>query len=235
VEIDSSFYRTPNIFMVRNWYNKTSEDFKFTAKFPKIITQDKRLKNVDKELEYLFEAISALHDKTLSLLIQLPPSLEMSEGLERLKELVPQLDNNFRYAVEVRNKSWFNELAYTFFANNNICLVWSQLADIRTPPVVTTDFVYLRLIGDRSINENDFGKIQKDRTEEMQYWANKLKVVEEEEEAADQVKLAIVSANNHYAGFGPATANLCRGMMNLNPLNWEIENKMIQTADNSNQ
>ena len=71
----------------------------------------------------------------------------------------------------------------------------------------------------------------------MQYWANKLKVVEEEE-AADQVKLAIVSANNHYAGFGPASANLFRGMMNLNPLNWEIENKIIQTtttAGNSNQ
>ena len=156
--------------------------------------------------------------------------------MERLKELLPLLDNKFRYAVEVRNKSWFNELAYTFFANNNICLVWSQLADIQTPPVVTSDFVYLRLIGDRSMNEKDFGKIQKDRTEEMKYWANKLKVVEEEEEA-DQVKLAIVSANNHYAGFGPATANLFRGMMNLNPLNWEIENKFIQTttAGNSNQ
>jgi uncharacterized protein YecE (DUF72 family) len=237
VEIDSSFYRTPNIFMVRNWYKKTSEDFRFTAKFPKIITHDKRLKDVEKELEYLFEAIRPLHDKTLALLIQLPPSLNILEGLERLKELLPLLDNNFRYAVEVRNKSWFNELAYTFFANNNICLVWSQLADIQTPPVVTTDFVYLRLIGDRTIIENEFGKIQKDRTVEMQYWANKLKVVEEEE-AADQIKLAIVSANNHYAGFGPASANLFRGMMNLNPLNWEIENKIIQTtttAVNSNQ
>ena len=223
--------------MVRNWYKKTSEDFRFTAKFPKIITHDKRLKNVDKELEYFFEAVRPLQDKILALLIQLPPSLNISEGLERLKELLPLLDNNFRYAVEVRNKSWFQELAYTFFANNNICLAWSQLADIQTPPVVTTDFVYLRLIGDRTIIENEFGKIQKDRTVEMQYWANKLKVVEEEE-AADQVKLAIVSANNHYAGYGPASANLFRGMMNLNPLNWEIENKIIQTtttAGNSNQ
>jgi len=223
--------------MVRNWYKKTSEDFRFTAKFPKIITHDKRLKNVDKELEYFFEAVRPLQDKILALLIQLPPSLNISEGLERLKELLPLLDNNFRYAVEVRNKSWFNELAYTFFANNNICLARSQLADIQTPPVVTTDFVYLRLIGDRTIIENEFGKIQKDRTVEMQYWANKLKVVEEEE-AADQVKLAIVSANNHYAGYGPASANLFRGMMNLNPLNWEIENKIIQTtttAGNSNQ
>jgi uncharacterized protein YecE (DUF72 family) len=211
--------------MVRNWYKKTSEDFRFTAKFPKIITHDKRLKNVDKELEYFFEAVRPLQDKTLALLIQLPPSLEISEGLERLKELLPQLDNNFRYAVEVRNKSWFQELAYTFLGDNNICLAWSQLADIQTPPVVTTDFVYLRLIGDRSINEKDFGMIQKDRTVELQYWANKLKVVEEEE-AADQVKLAIVSANNHYAGFGPATANMFRKMLDLNSVDW-----MVHTLD----
>ena len=104
--------------------------------------------------------------------------------MERLKELVPQLDDKFRYAVEVRHKSWFQELAYTFFANNNICLAWSQLTDIQTPPVVTTDFVYLRLIGDRSINENEFGMIQKDRTEEMQKWAHKLRLGEQKKSSS---------------------------------------------------
>jgi hypothetical protein len=39
-----------------------------------------------------------------------------------------------------------------------------------------------------------------------------------------------VSANNHYAVFGAATENLFRGMMNVNPLNWEIDNKFIQTT-----
>ncbi|MGH9926881.1 MAG: DUF72 domain-containing protein [Nitrososphaeraceae archaeon] len=40
--IDSSFYRNPNKFMVKNWYNRTSSNFRFTAKFPKVITHDKR-------------------------------------------------------------------------------------------------------------------------------------------------------------------------------------------------
>lgn len=34
----------------------------------------------------------------------------------------------------------FQDLAYNFFANNDTCLVSSQLAEIRTPPVVTSDF-----------------------------------------------------------------------------------------------
>ncbi len=65
----------------------------------------------------------------------------------------------FRYAVKVRDRSWFHDLAYNFFANNNICMVWSQLAGIRTPPIVTTDFPYIRFIGIRCIEGKDFGRI----------------------------------------------------------------------------
>ena len=52
VEIDSTFYRIASVFMVKNWAKKTPKNFKFTAKFPRVITHDKRLKDVDKELEH---------------------------------------------------------------------------------------------------------------------------------------------------------------------------------------
>jgi uncharacterized protein YecE (DUF72 family) len=68
--------------MVKNWHKRSTHNFRFTVKFPKIITHDKRLKDVDKELEQFFEAISPLADKSLALLIQLPPSLQIFEGLE---------------------------------------------------------------------------------------------------------------------------------------------------------
>ena len=121
------------------------------------------------------------------------------------------------YAVEVKDRSWFQDLAYNFFANNNICMVWSQLAELRTPPIVTTDFLYVRLIGDRSIDEKDFGKIQKDRVIEMKKWSSKIKRVSKQEEGGGRknINLAIVSANNHYAGFGPGTANIFRKMVGL--------------------
>ena len=122
------------------------KDFKFTAKFPKVITHDKRLKEVDEELEHFFDVMGPLENKMLALLIQLPPSFQIHKGLENLRELVPQLDNRFRYAIEERHPSWFQDLSYSFFANNDICLVWSQLAELQTPPVITTDFVYMRLL-----------------------------------------------------------------------------------------
>jgi uncharacterized protein YecE (DUF72 family) len=230
VEIDSSFYRIPSVFIVINWVKKTPKDFKFTAKFPKVITHEKRLKDVDKELEYFFEAIAPLSHKTLALLIQLPPSLQMFEGLENLMNLVPILDNRFRYAVEVRHTSWFQDLAYNFFANNDICMVWSLLAEIKTPSIITTDFLYLRFIGDRSIHEKDFGRIQIDRVLEMQKWADNIKNIQDE-----RVNLAIIAANNHYAGFGPGTANIFRNMMGLPDARWQQKEEGVQEQQMQHQ
>jgi uncharacterized protein YecE (DUF72 family) len=230
VEIDSSFYRIPNQFMVKNWFSKTSDKFRFTAKFPKVITHDKHLVDVDREVEVFLKNIEPLHEKALALLIQLPPSLEIMPGLEGLRQLVPLLDDRFRYAVEVRHQSWFQDLAYNFFANNNLCMVWSQLAGIRTPPIVTTDFLYVRFIGDRSIDEKDFGKIQKDRVSEMRKWARRVKRVEKENK---QLNLAIVASNNHYAGFGPGTANMFRKMVGLSELSWLYKTPEQQTDANN--
>ncbi len=73
-----------------------------------------------------------------------------------------------------------------------MCMVWSQLAGIRTPPVVTTDFLYIRFIGDRTIQEKDFGKIQKDRVLEMKRWTRFVKKAREEQ--LDRLNLAIVGS-----------------------------------------
>ncbi|HET7643497.1 MAG TPA: DNA polymerase IV [Nitrososphaeraceae archaeon] len=94
----------------------------------------------------------------------------------------------------------------------NYCLVWSQLDNLVTPPILTTDFIYLRLIGDRSIDERDFGKVNKDRTKEMQLWTRIIKDIQKNEK---NIQTAIIAANNHYAGFGPMTAKLFAEMMNL--------------------
>jgi uncharacterized protein YecE (DUF72 family) len=228
IEIDSSFYRMPNQFMVKNWNKRTPDNFRFTAKFPKIITHEKYLVDVDEEVQTFLNNMKPLQKKTLALLIQLPPSMEIMPGLEGLRQIIPLLDRRFRYAVEVRHHSCFQDLAYNFFANNNLCFVWSQLAGIRTPPIVTTDFLYIRFIGDRSIDEKDFGKIQKDRVLEMNKWAHRIKQVEKEKEKnySKQLNLAIVAANNHYAGFGPGTANIFRKMVGLSEVSWSDQGQI---------
>jgi uncharacterized protein YecE (DUF72 family) len=163
-----------------------------------------------------------LKEKLLALLIQLPPSIDIVEGLNALRNILPYLDKGFRYAVEVRHRSWFQDLAYNFFRNNGMCLVWSQLADIHTPPIVTSDFVYVSLIGDRSIQEKDFGRIQIDRIKEMKKLARNFKG-DSNEGNLSKVRYSIVAANNHYAGFGPGTVNIFRQLLGLEEMKWGDE------------
>ena len=210
VEIDSTFYRTPNVLTTTKWAKSTPENFKFTAKMPSAVTHDKRLgEGIDTSLRYFYAAMRSLKDKLAAILIQLPPSMTKDEGFKKLKTM--PLDERLRHALEARHESWFDDEVCDFLRQNNICLVWSQRDEIATPPVVTADFVYLRLIGDRSISEDEFTKIHINRLGEMQYWASELKKVEKN----SALKVGIVAANNHYAGFGPGTSNTFRKLIGL--------------------
>jgi uncharacterized protein YecE (DUF72 family) len=204
--------------MTKRWASLTPDNFRFTAKFPRSITHEKRLAadiDSEKELRYFFDVMRPLRTKLLALLLQLPPSLTAKEGVKKLEKLANMLDQDFRYAIEFRHQSWFERSIYRLLSDNDISLAWSQLDDLRTPAELTSDFVYLRFIGDRSIDERDFGRIQKDRSKELEIWSDSLDIVK------NKAKFAIVAANNHYAGFGPATANSFRKMVGLEEVVWE--------------
>jgi hypothetical protein len=57
----------------------------------------------------------------------------------------------------------------------------------------------------------------------MKRWANEIKNVESGNERGrkKEVNLAMIATNNHYAGFGPGTANLFRKMIGFSELSWE--------------
>jgi uncharacterized protein YecE (DUF72 family) len=89
----------------------------------------------------------------LVILLQLPPSTFAGEGVKQLKTLIPMPNPDFRYAIKVRNTSCSDKSVYRLLSDNNICLEWSQLDPIQNPPELTSDFPYLLVICDRSIDE----------------------------------------------------------------------------------
>ncbi len=68
VEIDSTYYRTPSPLMVANWRRVSPDGFLFTAKFPKKITHEKKLRDVGEQLERFYRSISELKEKLGALL-----------------------------------------------------------------------------------------------------------------------------------------------------------------------
>lgn len=212
-EINSTFYKIPSPYTTAKWFNNTPENFIFTAKLPKQITHDARLKP-GPYLDQFLNAIKPLESKMKILVIQLPPSLSFTESEQNLDKMVNHLPKNYRYAVEGRHPSWFTDKSYKFLSERNLCLVWNEVQGVLNPAETTTDFVYLRLIGDRSIPEDKFGTIQKDRAESILQWAKKL------DEIKNKISFAVVMANNHFEGFSPHTANKLRLAMNLEEITW---------------
>jgi len=207
VEIDSTFYVIPSVETIRSWRDSVPEGFLFTAKFPRVITHEHALRPTREAMERFFRSIGELHSKVGVLVVQLPPFLRQDDGMDRLLFFLDGLPKEYRYAVEFRHDSWMRPEVFEALRRRDVALVWNEVQYLNTAPEVTADFVYLRFIGDRSLQE--LGRIQIDRTAEMEKWAGRLRAVQ------DRVAQAYVLFNNHFAGFGPACADQFRRMLGL--------------------
>jgi uncharacterized protein YecE (DUF72 family) len=212
-EVNSTFYAIPSDMMVKKWNSETPNHFKFTAKLPQIITHDARLANLLPHLEQFLQSMKSLGTKFLLSVVQLPPSLSFEEARPKLEQLHSYFPEN-DYVIEGRHQSWFSDSAIRYLADKKICLVWSDVAGIQNTAPLTSDFVYLRLIGDRTIPEKNFGKLQKDRTAQMKSWIEKIQQIQ------DKISYAVIMANNRYEGFGPATANKLRLLLGMEELSF---------------
>jgi uncharacterized protein YecE (DUF72 family) len=142
------------------------------------------------------------------------------DGFEYIENLVSKLDNRFRYALEVRESSWFSDKVSDFLKENGMSHVWSIRDELKAPPIVTSNQIYIRFIGDRSINEKDFGKIVKDRERETKEYVDHIKRTRQDDADGQHHQMAIVF-NNHFAGFGPQSANEFLKLMNKPEVDWK--------------
>ena len=214
-EINSTYYRIPDQSITKKWNTDTPDEFSFTAKFPSIITHENKLKNIKEHVFKFLASLTPMYEKVLALVLQLPPSLSFSEARPRLEELFSYLPKDFKYPIEGRHESWFTDEAIEYLKEKNHCLVWNEVQGVNNPAIVTSDYVYIRLIGDRSIPESKFGKVIVNREKVIQKWSNKLKEIQ------DKVSLAMIMTNNHLEGFGPSTANTLRMQLGLEELIWD--------------
>jgi Uncharacterized conserved protein len=62
-EINSTFYKIPSQEIVRKWNIDTPRHFKFTAKFPSIITHEKKLERINSEIFSFLSSLIPIHEK----------------------------------------------------------------------------------------------------------------------------------------------------------------------------
>jgi uncharacterized protein YecE (DUF72 family) len=217
VEVDSTFYGTPSTETVSRWYLKTPTNFVFAAKVPQVVTHEKMLVDCETEFEEFVDRMQILDSKLGPLLLQFPQFskyvMNENEFLCKLRFFLARVkDSPVRFVVEIRNKEWLTEPLLDVLRENRVALALSDTSFMPRPweqklDLITTDFVYVRWLGDRKGIEREtttWDKTIVDRTEDLQHWVDLFGNIRRR--TADLKIYAY--ANNHYQGHGPGTVKL---------------------------
>jgi uncharacterized protein YecE (DUF72 family) len=225
VEADTTYYRSPSAELVDGWARKTPAGFSLSAKFPRSIVHGGEGREPDPErvlslatalpqAERFIDTMARMGDKLGPLVLQFPyfnqRAFATREAFQsRLEPFLDALPVGPRYAVEVRNKQWIRAELLEALRARRVALVLLDLAYMPHPDewlgkldLVTAEFLYVRLIGDRAAVEartERFDAIVLDQSARLERWAALLLAL------SPGVREVWSYANNHYAGHGPAT------------------------------
>jgi uncharacterized protein YecE (DUF72 family) len=210
-EVDSSFYRPPTPFLVRRWAEVTPPGFRFTLKMPGDVTHRPSAESPQILARFL-ESLRPLAEagKLGPIVAQFPPGFRRDKGAARLASILDSTPTSFQLAVELRHRSWWTTETLKLLADRGAALVWSVYPGVHPPYARTADFVYLRFIGDRSIEK--FDHLQRDERPAMEEMVRHLR-----EEGASALEVYAL-VNNHFMGFGPGSAQVLREVLGLPPV-----------------
>lgn len=214
VEVDSTFYSAPSQNEMRRWAEVTPAAFRFGCKLPRAITHVCRLRDCTAELNSFLREIEPLAPKLQVILIQLPPSFTPKDGKQPLRKFLTQLPRDFRFAIEFRNTGWHRPQIISLLEKCRVCWVWADTSPLNERNLApfeflprTTDFLYLRLLGDYATKYDRDGrhvhhyqKLLWKREAALESWSLKI------ERHLSEVRNVWAFASNHFEGFAPETA-----------------------------
>lgn len=244
VEVDATYYAVPSLDTVRGWTEKTPEGFLISAKFPRSIVHagEDRVPNPDivlmpdktyRERDRFLKTMSEAGDRLGPLVIQFPYFAKKvfsskKEFFERLDRFLEDLPKDFTYGVEIRNRSWLTKEYRAMLERHGASMVlvdhaWMPHADElekRFDPV-TSDLIYIRLIGDRKEIEKITRTWEREvlfQMDSLERWADFLVRYLQREARI------LVYVNNHFAGHAPATVRRLAAMVQERLKNKEKKN-----------
>ncbi len=213
VEVDSTFYAAPSETTVIRWVESTPATFRFACKLPRAITHACRLCDCSAELAAFLRVMEPLAPKLRVLLIQLPPSFSPKDGKAVLRGFLEQLPRDFRFAIEFRHAGWHRPEVIRLLEKYRVCWVWADTSPLNERNLapfeflpITTDFLYLRLLGDY-VTKYDaagervhrYGKLLWKREAALESWALRV------ERQVGEIRNVWSFVNNHFEGFAPET------------------------------
>ena len=143
VEINYTFYRTPNEKILAGWNRETPEGFRLTLKAPKRLTHVAKLRDCADLLQYFLSTSATLGPKLGAILFQLPPYFRRDLAvLDRFLALLPP---GTCAAFEFRHPSWMEGEVFARLKASNVALCIADSEKFSTPIEITASYAYFRL------------------------------------------------------------------------------------------
>lgn len=210
VEIDSTFYGTPKPVAVLRWKEQSPAEFKICVKVPRAITHEARLDNVGREMDIFVSAVSPLEKKLGAILIQFPPSFDVSYG-KIFKEFLKLLPQDHTFVVEFRHPSWYIPETEKLLGEHQICWAATEYPGVPREVSLTSKMIFIRLVGEHGrFPTHDRERI--DVTPQLAGWWRWI------QSKAEQVHTVYVFFNDDYSGHAPASAYRLKELIGL-PVN----------------
>jgi uncharacterized protein YecE (DUF72 family) len=144
VEVNSSFYAAPSAATVRNWSEKTSEEFRFSFKAPKQITHVLKLgKGSSEAADRFSKTLDSLGPRRGPVLFQLPPYSKNDHEL--LDGFLSETSSVKNRVFEFRHDSWLKDSTYQLLEKHGAGFCIAETEDRGPAFQVTGGIAYFRL------------------------------------------------------------------------------------------
>lgn len=167
LELNTTFYRFPTIEMLKKWYEKSPDDFKFSVKAPRLITHYKQFNEVENLVHDFYAIIKeGLKEKLGTVLFQLPAKIVYSKEL--LQRILQNLDDTFNNVIEFRHESWWNQSLLAELSKHNINFCGISIKNLPAKIIANTSIIYYRFHGIKKLYFSEYPKqIIKKFTDEL--------------------------------------------------------------------
>src|SRR5215216_6182243 len=162
------------------------------------ITHEKNLVGGEELAETFVQTMGLLDERLGPLLLQLPPSFDV-EGMGVLEDFLKSLPEGFRYAVEVRHRSWLASDLPEMLREHGAALTLIDYPRMPRLEEAKADFSYIRWLGDRREFPEGHTHLKKNRDEDLLWWSRLV------DRFLEEGRTIFAYANNHYQNHSPST------------------------------
>lgn len=148
VELNNTFYRTPQPSMIETWKAQVPQDFRFSVKAPQSITHFRRLSNAGPQTQLMLKTIAPLQDRLGAVIFRLPEN--MKKDLKRLETFLKELPAETPAVFDFRHPTWFDDEVVALLSSQNRVFCVSDIEELpESYRFKTADWGYVRLRRER--------------------------------------------------------------------------------------